>query len=198
MIGGFKLFLRFFPLIGVFLSLSCISSHGGDILVHPHPEDDSTYFTEYSKATSHHEVVNNFETRFIVQSTILSTPFRKAFAKRYQDLYFEKEPVLTEASQRTGFFVSIYTADPELNDISDANLWTIKLKKGTSHLKPVKIEKLRQKERWRPFFKGISPWSVEYLVLFDAPASLTDKSLVQVDETQLVLSNQDGRVTIGL
>ena len=181
----------------LFGALGCVHSMEKEIEVHPRPEDDKDYFNVYNAATAHHEVISNFETKFIVQSTLLSSAFRQAFAKRYQVLYSEKEPVLTEASTRTGFFVSLYTADRELGDMRDVNLWSIQLRKGEDSLKPIKVEKLREKERWRPFFKGISPWSHEFLVIFDSPASASgNQDLVQSKETKLVLSSQDGRVTM--
>lgn len=176
---------------------ACITSTDDDVTIQPAIEDDSIYVSAYNKATSQYEVINNFETKYIIQTTLLSSAFREAFASRYQSLYNEPQPVLNEASQKTGFFVSIYTADDELKNLADNSLWNIQLIKSNKTLKPVKVEKLREKTRWRPFFKGISPWSEEYLVLFDTPAPNTgDQDLVYQNKAKLVFSNQDGRVTV--
>ncbi len=176
---------------------SCIKSSEKEITL-PLPVDkDAAYTQSYNKATASYEIINNFETRFTVKTTLLSSQFRQAFAGRYQSLYNESAPVLTEASQKTGFFVSVYAANEQLNDISDVNLWTIQLIKGNETLRPSKVQRLRDKDRWRPFFTDITPWSHEFLVIFDTPAPITgDQDLVYTKESRLVLSNQDGRVTI--
>lgn len=191
--------LRRLPLVLAIslLPLACVTSPEDEVSFPPSISEDTDYQVAYDDATSYYEIINNFETKFTVQTTLLSSKFRSAFAKRYQKLYNEEQPILNEASQRTAFFISIYTANEDLNNIGDANLWTIQLNKGQQTLRPTKIEKLRDKDRWRPFFTEITPWSREFLVLFDSPApSSGDQDLVITKESRLVLSNQDGRVTI--
>lgn len=181
------------------LLTSCLHSAHDDIKIHPKPEDDPQYFEAFNKSTVHHEVISHFETKFIIQSTLLSLDFRKALTSRYKTLYNVEEALLSANSSKTGFFISVYTANREINDLSDKNIWSIYLKQGNNKLFPSNIELLRNKYRWKPFFKGITPWSKEFLVIFDAPPPPAKNHELMISQSsQLILSNQDARITIDL
>lgn len=182
-------------LILSFLGSACIQSTEDHIDLHPAISDDSRYLEAYDQATVEVEVIQDFETRFIVHATILSKEFRKALGERYQELFNEVQPVLSESTENTGVFVSVFHRNEENSDLRDPNLWTIQFEKGGELLRPLKVERLREKERFQPFFRGINVWSKEYLLLFKTPPpSVVDKKLQTIETAKLILSSQDARV----
>ena len=153
----------------VLTSASCISSTDPEIVLNPNLYEDTEYSVVYEQATTSLEMIDNFETKFIIQVTALSPKFRQAFSDRYKTLYSETQPVLTEASNKSAFFVSLFAANEDLLDLSDETLWNIQPLKSSGIKKPIRVKKISNKSRWTPFFDGISPWTKEFLVLFNVP-----------------------------
>ena len=177
-------------------SASCISSTDPEIVINPSLYEDMEYSVAYEKATTSLEMIDNFETKFTIQVTALSPKFRQAFSDRFKTLYNETQPVLTEASNKSAFFVSLFAANEDLIDLSDETLWNIQLLKSSETKKPIRVKKISNKSRWTPFFDGISPWTKEFLVLFDVPIGQTGEEFLKNPDTKLVLSNQSGKMTI--
>lgn len=178
---------------------SCISSLEKEVSVNPSVDQDKEYHEVYKMASSDFEIISNFETHYTLNATILSNAFLSAFAKRYQRLFNEKQPILEEASDKAGFYISLYTANGELNDLTDPSIWNIQMKIADKIEKPFLIKELGPKERWQPFFPSITPWSKEYLILFKSPSINTStKELVKNSARKLIFSCSEGKVTISL
>ena len=188
---------KIFLLMSLF-SLSCVTSKEQEVTLADGVSEDQEYSTIYEKTTSKYEVIKDFETRIVIHTTVLTPEFRKALSDRYQRIFNEPEPVLEEASNNAGFFITLYTSDKELNDLSNKQLWSVQLNSQNQTRSPVLVKYLSDKPRWRPFFSGISPWSREYLVLFEAPRGGIGSSSKMVSENpvKLILSNSDGRITM--
>ncbi len=160
------------PLLSLCLLLSCMtacitSSQG---VQHPsHPKDDTAYWPIHEQATLSFEVVRNFETRYQVQVTHLSPAFRAAAAERYRAIFNEQKGVFETAADSVGFFVSIYSAQNNLADLQNQDLWNIVLQVNEGSLRPTKIQTVEPKELWSAFFPTINPWSREFLILFALP-----------------------------
>lgn len=174
---------------------ACLSTIDSTTLQIPRPvADDEAYNKAYADSTVRYDVIHHFETKYKINITQLNANFREALAKRHEDIFHEPQPVLTEASQQTAFFVSIYSQNRALADINDPRLWTVQLKVGNTMLKPSLIKTLSPKERWAAFFPEISLWSSEYLVLFDQqpPANQPDSTNFSME---FILSSPNGSVS---
>ena len=189
------LFKKFLITLG-FLSLqACLSTIDSTHLQTPTPvPEDTAYFKIYTESSQQFDFIDKFETKFKIHITQLTPAFRRALAKRHEQIFLEPQPLLTEASQKLAFFVTIYSKDHNLTDISDERLWTLQLRTGSSILKPSLIKPLAPKERWVSFFPDINVWSTEYLILFDvAPAVNQPDALTAVSE--FILASPEGSIT---
>ncbi len=172
----------------LFLVTGCLSSLGPEIRYPLEASDDKPYFQIYQAASITYDVVHNFETKFTAHVTRVTPPFRQAIAERYQHIWNEPQPLIVDASQKTAFFVTLYTANRELENVANTDLWNIQLMIDGQTLKPSAVKKLKPKERWQPFFPEITQWSLEFLLLFDRDPGTGTEPL------QLVLSSPDGSV----
>lgn len=160
------------------------------------PDDDSDYFEVYEDFTRDVQIYSNFATRYHLSATFMSGEFRQAYSKRHQSIYDSEQPGIVETSDKTGFFVTIFSPDPNLTDLNDELLWTIKLKTEENELKPSLVKRLSSKSRWEPFFVNVNKWTHEYLVLFDAPSTEISKNLVEKKSISLTFANADARVKL--
>ncbi|MGE0174268.1 MAG: hypothetical protein AB7T49_15835 [Oligoflexales bacterium] len=179
------------------LAQGCITSVEDEVDLNPSIDEDNEYDDIYKKHTQTNEIIDNFEVRNIITITAVTQEFRNAFAKRHKRLFNEEQPILEEASTKSGFFVSVYANSKVANDLSNTTLWNIQLITGDQTYKPTIVRRLTPKERWTPFFKSISPWSQEYLLIFeDAPA--TSDRLVNKSQTKLIFSNSNAKISFNL
>ncbi len=175
---------------------ACVHNNDLQVSKSPAPDDDSDYYPVYESFTRNVQIYVDFETRFHLTSTFLSPEFRQAYAKRYQRMFESPQPALQEASDKTGFFVTIFSPAPQTLDLEDEGLWSIILKSPAGESKPVLVRRLDNKDRWEPFFVNVNKWTREYLVLFDAPSNETSERLVAKKSINLVFANADAKVTL--
>ena len=174
---------------------SCVTSLEKGAVGLPSPEEDKAFNSSYETNTRSFEMITNFETKYIVHATLLTANFRKALADRYQKIFNEAQPILEETASKTGFFITIYTSNGDINELGDDRFWNIQLNHGNEWRKADVIRQLQPKERWQPFFKDITPWSKEYLIIFDATPASSHDGLVTKDSLNLILNSPEGRVT---
>lgn len=160
-----------FSLILTSFLMGCVSSPEPEVSYPLDALEDEDFAPILKKHTVHFDVIENFETKYQVHITYLTPTFREAMARRYERIFREPLTQVAEASQKTGFFISLFTGNRDLIELDNKDIWSIKLEHGSSKLDPSRIERLRPKERWAPFFPDINQWSQEYLVLFDLPPS---------------------------
>ena len=86
---------------------SCVSSQEHEIELATTAYKDLNYYDSYTKYTNNYEVIKNFETRYRIHATLLSGEFRQAIAARHQKIFSESQAILSEASDKTGFFVTL-------------------------------------------------------------------------------------------
>ncbi len=172
------------------LLCSCVSSPGPDARLPLYPSEDSAYWPHYETASRQIEVVKNFETRHQIVASYLTPDFRAAIAERYRSIFNDQKPVFEAATDSTGFFVSVYSANRNLEDLSNSELWNITLQVKEGTLRPTRIQRLVPKELWSAFFPTISPWSQEYLILFKLPVMAPESGSPQ--GLTLNLSAPDG------
>ncbi|MBC7659090.1 MAG: hypothetical protein H7249_05215 [Chitinophagaceae bacterium] len=179
----------------LFLLSGCLSTIDSTHLQTPTPvPDDAAYTKIYDESSQKFDFIDKFVTKYKVHITQLNTTFRQALANRYEKVFFEPQPLLAEASQKTAYFVTIYSSDRHLEDMADQRIWSVQLRTGTSVLKPSAITRVQPKERWQVFFPDINIWSSEYLLLFDqAPAANQPDALNAVSE--LILASPTGSIT---
>lgn len=176
-------------LVPLFVLLTgCLSSPEPEVSYPLEAHEDKPYFSVYEASSHNYDVIHNFETKFQAHITRVTPAFREALMQRYQHIWNEQHPLFAEAADKTAFFVTIYTANRELQNVADADVWNIQLQIDGQTLKPSAIKKLKPKERWQPFFPEINQWSLEFLLLFDrAPGS-------GQEPMKLILSSPDGAV----
>ena len=182
-----------------FLSLSCLPACLSTIDSHklqstiPVPRDE-TYNKVYQESSQQFDFVQNFETKYKVTVSHLTPNLRQAIAARYERIFQEPQPLLTEASQKTAFFVTLYAKNRELTDLTDERLWSLQLRTGTTVLKPSIIKPVKPKDRWQIFFPDINIWSNEYLVIFDQQPSSAQPDSVSA-ESEFILASPEGSIT---
>jgi hypothetical protein len=169
----------------------------GNVNVHEAPAEDSDYYEVYEDSTREETVWKNFETRFKVQATNLSPRFRTAFTKRLERIYLQDTLKFGHDRGKVGFFVSLYAPDDDRTDLANDQHWSIILDDGGNKVKPAVIKRMNDKERWRAFFDGISQWTYEYLVVFDATnVDPNSPDLVEKKSIKLTFANADGKVAL--
>lgn len=152
---------------------------------------DRGYANVYRHATRHSRVYRGFEHQFSVGATHLSPTFLQAFRTRHSLLVDGREDMLVgdASKQQTAFLISLAT--PSAADLRDYTIWTVRLYNGSSSLDPVVIKKIRNKDKLELFFRNITPWSSEYLLVFES-----GQHAVPHDPLQLVLGNARARVRL--
>lgn len=192
------------PLIlcfGAFLALAaapgCVTSTEPDVNIQDAPGEDDAYNAALQKATQERKVIKDFETRYQVTATYLSPEFRSAFSQRLARVYVQDRSQLDEAGKNAGFIVSITSPTPDRVDLANPNHWTLLLKTPDGAHKPVLVKKLEDKERWRAFFPAVTPWTSDYLIVFDSGA-VDPKSPALVEKTgfSLTFANADAQVLL--
>ena len=175
----------------------CISSVESDVDVTDSPKEDHDYSRALEKATQERTVFKDFETRYRVTATYLSPEFRAAFGQRLERVYKKGEAHFEEANQKAGFFVSIHSPDEDRTDLANPLHWTVLLDSKDGPLKPVLVKRLNDKERWRAFFDGVTSWTTEYLIVFDAPSiNANSPDLVEKTNVGLTFANADAQVNL--
>lgn len=183
--------------IGILAVNSCVSSVEDQVRINETIADDDQYGPVYQRYSKEVNIISKFATKYRLTVTYLSDSLIGALGERYTRLYGVSEPVLSEASSKTGFFVSIFSPEDKGYDLTDSDLWKVVLTSNDEKQSPSMIKPLRAKDRWAPFFAGVSEWSREYLVIFDK--KMLDPSLdemVQKNNTKLIFSNADAIVTV--
>ncbi len=177
------------------LSFACSFNNSNITLFGP-AADDRDFNRELTIATKGADIFQAFETKYFLRVTYLSLDFRKALEKRVETLYLQNQVSFSEAQSKTGFFVSIFSPEGAKIDLDNNKLWTI-IAEGTGfRAPPLSIRKLKEKDRWQPFFPYITKWSQEYLVLFDNPSNAKDALNVADNiPLKLTFSNSDAKVS---
>ncbi len=184
------LWLSLLPLTG------CLHSYESGVDLNETPADDSKYLKHLTRDSRDMKIIENFEMRYTITVTYLSPEFRAAFSDRYKSLFNEGTPFLEEANSKAGFFVTMFSPMRQGYDLTDDQLWSIQLKNKEGNLKPTLVKRLYTKERWQPFFKDVSYWSQEYLVLFDTPSVSTSEKLMNKNTLTLNIANADAKVSM--
>lgn len=188
--------LTFLIMFSVLATGGCVQTISKDVDLNDGPQDDSGYIKAYDLVSRDVKVVDNFETKFHLTATYLSPDFRAAFARRFEKLFDAPQPFLEEATNKAGFFVTIFSPDRDGYDLTNDQLWTIQLKTAERAHKPVLIKKLDKKHRWTPFFPAVHSWSEEFLILFDTPSVSLDEKLVNKNNLSLHFANADAKVQL--
>lgn len=173
----------------------CLSTVDSTTLSTPTPvRDDPDYYKIYQESSQDFEFIQKFVTKFQLHITQLNANFRQALATRHEKIFMEPQPLLTEASQKTAYFVSIYSQNSRLLDLKNDRLWSIQLRTGSSVLKPSSIQTIEPKDRWIVFFPEISAWSSEYLILFDQAPPMNQPDAVNA-VSEFILASPEGAIT---
>lgn len=180
------------------LMTACVSSIEEDITLTPSPTEDEGYRQALEKATKSRTIFKDFENRYQLTATYLSPEFRSAFAQRMARVYKNAPMQFEEASAKAGFFVTIEAPNDDRIDLTNPHHWSIFLGSNDKNpLKPVLVKKLDDKERWRAFFDSVTPWTTEYLIVFDAPSvNANSKDLVAKTPINLMFANADAQLSL--
>lgn len=191
-----RLLTRLLTILPFSLSVGCISSIDPGFETSEIIYSDRDYYEKYEDATRGGDLILNFEVLYKIHATYLSPEFRNALVKRTQKLYLEDTGgAFQEASSKAGFIVTVYGLERDSVDLSNASHWTLLFESKEGPVKPVLVKKINDKIRWRNFFASISPWTADYLVVFDRAAiNPSAKNLVEKPMTRLVLANGDGKI----
>ena len=180
------------------LPAGCVSSMESDVSITTSPKEDDEYAAALAKATQKRSVFKDFEARYFVSATILSPEFRTAFQKRLERVYKLGQVQFEKAAGKAGFFVQINAPEMDRVELNNPHHWTILLDTPEGPVKPVLIERLDDKERWRAFFpEGVTDWTSDYLVVFDVPAvNPNSPALVEKPQVSLTFANADAQVRL--
>ncbi len=169
---------------------ACLHRLDRRVEVLPEVRHDRGYASAYHRSTRTSRVYRGIEHQFSVNATHLSSAFLHAFRTRHRLLAGAHSDILARSSRahQTAFLVSL--AAPQRVDLRDYLLWTVRLRDGDSSSEPVAITKIHNKDKLELFFDHVTPWSSEYLLVFDAPPYRRAAPL------QLVLGNSRARVQL--
>ena len=187
-----------FGMVMTFLSVSCVSSMDHGVEASDPPYADKEYYTKYQDATRGGDLIVKFDIHYRLHATYLSPEFRNALVKRVEKLYLEDAGgAFQEASSKAGFIVTAYGLERESVDLTNTNHWTLLFESKEGPIKPVLVKKLSDKIRWRNFFETMTPWTTDYLVVFDrAAVNPGATNLVEKPVTRLTLANGEGVIRL--
>ncbi len=178
--------------------LGCVSSIDKGFDLNDEIHSDGDYYDKYQSATRGGDLISKFDIRYRIHATYLSPEFRTALVKRVQKLYMEDAAgAFEEASSKAGFIVTAYGLERETTDLTNTSHWTLIFETKDGPVRPVLVRKINDKIRWRNFFETISPWTQDYLVVFDrASVNPGASNLVEKPRTRLVMANGEGKVQL--
>jgi hypothetical protein len=182
----------------VLLAGSCVHSIDPGFELSDEIHKDEDYYDKYQAATRGGDLIAKFDVRYRLHATYLSPEFRSALAKRVQKLYLDESAgAFEEATTKSGFIVTVYGLDRDTTDLANTNHWTLIFETKDGPVRPVLVRKINDKVRWRNFFETISPWTTDYLVVFDrASINPGAENLVEKPKTKLLLANGEGKVQL--
>lgn len=174
---------------------ACVSSIDPGFELSRPLSDDKDYYASLQGATRGGDLIRDFGLEYRIHATYLYPEFRGQLAKRLQSLYVQEAGAFTEADSKSGFFISVFGSDRDTVDLGNTNHWTILLEGKEGSTRPVLVRKITDKVRWRNFFEHVTPWSTEYLVVFDTPAANPGaENMVEKPHAKLVIANAQGKI----
>ena len=187
-----------FASLMILTQTGCVSSMDPGVEASDPPYADKDYYEHYQNATRGGDLIVKFDVRYRLHATYLSPGFRSALVKRVEKLYLQDAGgAFQEASSKAGFIVTAYGLERETVDLANTNHWTLLFESKEGPVKPVLVKKISDKIRWRNFFETMSPWTTDYLVVFDrAAVNPGAENLVEKPITRLVLANGEGKVQL--
>jgi hypothetical protein len=184
-------------LSGVGIASGCVSSVDPGVELADTIEQDQEYYASYQRATRGGDMIRDFGLEFRIHATYLYPEYKTQLLRRTKDLYLQNGTTFGEADSKSGFFITVFGSDRDSTDLNNTNHWTIMLGDGGSMQRPVLVKKINDKKRWGHFFETISPWSADYLVVFDTPAANPgDSKLVAKPHAKLTIAHAEGKVIL--
>lgn len=201
MIRSFRDVMKSLGLVAITLvpTSSCVTSIDPGVELARRPSDDKEYYKSYMEATRGGDLIRDFGLSYSLRATYLYPGFRAQLARRLQELYLQDATgAFSEANSKSGFFVTVYGDERDSADLANTNHWTILLEGGKEGaLRPVLVRKITDKQRWRNFFDSSTPWSTDYLVVFDVPAANPGaENLVEKPHAKLIIAHGEGKITM--
>jgi hypothetical protein len=195
---GRKQMARFcFVLTVLFSCVACVSSIDSGFELAKPVSADKDYYRSYQDATMGGDLIRNFGLEFRIHATYLYPEFRSQLAKRLKELYVQDAGAFADADGKSGFFITVFASERDSADLGNTNHWSILLETKEGPVRPVLVRKISDKQRWRNFFENVTPWSVEYLVVFDTPAANPGaENLVEKPHAKLVIAHAEGKVVL--
>jgi hypothetical protein len=184
--------------IAAFNWFGCVSSVDPGFEIADPPHEDNDYYAKYKRATRGGDLIYKFDVNYRVNATFLSPEFRAALVKRVEKLYLQDAGgAFQEASSKAGFIVTVYGLDRDTVDLTNTNHWTLQFDSKEGAVKPILVKKISDKIRWRNFFETMTPWTSDFLVVFDrAAVNPQAENLVEKPMTRLTLANGIGKIQL--
>ncbi len=170
---------------------SCVTSVDSGVDVADRLFEDKDYYPKYKAATRGGDVIVKFDMQYRIHATYLSPEFRSSLVKRVEKLYLQDAGgAFQEASSKAGFIVTVYGLDRDSVDLTNTNHWTLLFESKEGVVKPILVKRINDKIRWRNFFETMTPWTTDYLLVFDRTAvNPNAENLVEKPMTRLTLAN---------
>ncbi|MCX6123624.1 MAG: hypothetical protein NTV34_02570 [Proteobacteria bacterium] len=175
----------------------CLSSIDPGMELSEPSSSDKEYYASYQGATRGGDLIRNFGLEFRIHATYLYPEYRAQLAKRLKTLYLQDAGAFTEADSKSGFFVTVFGSERDSTDLSNTNHWTLLLEGKDGPIRPVLVRKITDKKRWRNFFESVTPWTADYLLVFDTPAANPGAAnLVEKPHAKLIIATGEGKTTM--
>jgi hypothetical protein len=153
------------PILG-----GCASTSGGaESSVPVSARADGEYAPVLEKWYRETFVSPAFQKRFEVKAVLLTNEFRKAYLARHARLQGPSQGGQFDDSigSRVGVLLSVFSSDRDFEILEDKRLWTIAMNYGQAELRNPEVRMLPEKALTTPYFPFVSPWSKEFLVVFE-------------------------------
>ena len=159
-------------IISIFSFASChtLEESSGVSTSFVHKNEQKPYNQTLEKNLRTTTVYYNYETLYVVSASMLSSQFYEALSNRVRD-HYQSMDVLKNFTINSTVFLSIFSPDYELNDVSNNRIWELFLEiDGRKY--PVKsVRKVKEKGAWYSFFPYINNWTTDFIITFDIPES---------------------------
>jgi hypothetical protein len=178
----------------LFLLGGCLDNKAAQFLW---PDLDDPYVSVTREWTRSDSVYSGVETEIIVQATIKSRHWQKAYIQKKSEVYSltvrEQEELSTKmavSSQReTEIFLSLFSPKSDQAGIRfNDPLWSIFIKDQDKKIYPLEIRPLRQPlAKTRTFYPYVQQWRQNYILRFPIPIQ---------DSLTLIMAGPLGRIEL--
>lgn len=160
--------------------VACTSVPDGSfVAIPPDPLQDDDFRPAMERWSQGVQVFNQFQNRLELRAVLFTEEMRQAYLARWFKMRGDTfAKIGMDVGGKLAVFASIFTPEDDFLRLDDSALWTVRMTYGDQVVAPVMIRRLYDKALYESFFPFITPWSSEYLIIFEPNVTESGPSLV--------------------